>query len=84
MESLALEDGVGRILGCVVKEEAEMADNEILFSDAGRAYQANINQQVSMTTEDHARKRETDYCGYAIADGKIISDRASSLLRKKA
>lgn len=75
--------GAGRIFGCVVKEEAGMDDGEFLFSEAGRAYQMNINQQITMTTEDHAKKRMTDYCGYAIVDGRIVCDKASSLLRKK-
>ncbi len=32
-------------------------------------------------TEDHVKARNTDYCGYAIADGGVISTKAHSLLK---
>ena len=79
----AINGGVYRILGCMVKEDGSMKDGEILFSDAARGYQANINKQISVITEEHAKERTTDYCGYAIADGAPITTKAHALLKPK-
>ena len=73
--------GVYRVLGCAVKEDGSMQDGEILFSDAGRGYHANINKQVSVSTEEHIKERTTDYCGYAIADGAPVTMKAHALLK---
>ena len=35
----------------------------------------------TVMTEDHVKARNTDYCGYAIADGGVISTKAHSLLK---
>lgn len=80
----AINGGVYRILGCIVKEDGSMTDGEILFSDAKKGYQANINKQISVLTEEHTKQRTTDYCGYAIADGAPITNKAHSLLKVKA
>lgn len=77
----AINGGVYRILGCTVKEDGSMADGEILFSDAARGYHANINKQVSMSTEEHIKDRTTDYCGYAIVDGAPVTMKAHALLK---
>lgn len=74
--------GVGRVLGCVVKEDDSMSDGEILFSNAQRGYTANVNKQISVTTENHVKQRNTDYCGYAIVDGNIITAKAHALLKQ--
>ena len=79
-----INGGVYRILGCVVKEDGSMNDGEILFSDAAKGYQANINKQISVLTEEHAKERTTDYCGYAIADGAPVTTKAHALLKPKA
>lgn len=76
-----INGGVYRILGCVVKEDGSMNDGEILFSDAAKGYQANINKQISVITEEHAKDRVTDYCGYAIADGAPVTTKAHALLK---
>lgn len=78
-----INGGVYRILGCVVKEDGSMKDGEILFSDAAKGYQANINKQISVLTEEHAKDRVTDYCGYAIADGAPVTTKAHALLKAK-
>lgn len=78
-----INGGVYRILGCVVKEDGSMKDGEILFSDAAKGYQANINKQISVMTEEHAKYRITDYCGYAIADGAPVTTKAHALLKAK-
>lgn len=74
--------GVGRVLGCIVKEDASMKDGEILFSNANRGYTANVNKQISVTTEEHVKLRNTDYCAYAIVDGNIITATAHALLKQ--
>ena len=72
--------GVFRILGMEVKEDDSMQDGEILFSNANRGYHMNINKEISMMTEEHVKARKTDYCGYAIMDGNILTSKAHALL----
>lgn len=79
----AINGGVYRVFGCVVKEDGSMQDGEILFSDAKRGYHANINKQISVSTEEHVKERTTDYCGYAIMDGIPMTTKAHCLLTKQ-
>lgn len=72
-----------RVLGMEVKEDDSMTDGEILMSNAFAGYHANINKEMTMLTEDHVKDRKTDYCGYAIMDGNIITSRAHALLITK-
>ena len=60
-----------------------MKDGEVLFSDAKKGYHANVNKQISVLTEDHAKERTTDYCGYAIEDGAPVTKKAHALLKPK-
>lgn len=76
--------GLFRILGIVVKEDDSMRKGEILFSNAKDGYHMNINKEISMMTEEHVKKRTTDYCGYAIMDGNILTSKAHALLTMKA
>lgn len=76
--------GVYRILSMEVKEDDSMKDGEILMSNPQRGYTANVNKNISMTTEDHAKVRTTDYCGYAIVDGNMVTSKAHALLKHKA
>lgn len=80
----AINGGVNRLLGSVVKEDGSMKDGEVLFSDAAKGYHANVNKQISVLTEDHAKERITDYCGYAIVDGAPMTTKAHALLKPKA
>lgn len=73
-------NGQIRILGVAVKEDDSMKDGEILFSNAGEGYHMNINKEISMMTEEHVKERKTDYCGYAIMDGNIVTSKAHALL----
>lgn len=73
--------GVYRALSMEVKEDDSMADGEILMSNPQRGYMANVNKEISMTTEDHAKERVTDYCGYAIVDGTMVTSKAHALLK---
>lgn len=70
-----------RVLGMQVKEDDSMLDGEILMSNAYMGYHNNTNKEITMTTEDHGKKRQTDYCGYAIMDGNIITEKAHALLQ---
>ena len=73
-------NGQIRILGMAVKEDDSMKDGEILISNPSDGYHMNINKEMTMMTEDHVKGRKTDYCGYAIMDGNIITDKAHVLL----
>ena len=75
--------GLFRILGMPVKEDDSMQNGEILMSNAYSGYHMNINKEVSMMTEDHVKDRLTDYVGYGIMDGNIITSKAHALLTKK-
>lgn len=72
--------GVYRVLGMIVKEDDSMLDGEILLSSAFVGYAANIDKDITVATEDHVKKRQTDYCGYAIVDGGVTYLKAHSLL----
>lgn len=73
-----------RVLGMEVKEDDSMADGEILLSNAFAGYHANINKEMTMLGEDHVKDRQTDYCGYAIMDGNVITSKAHALLKMKS
>lgn len=72
--------GEFRVLGMLVKEDDSMLDGEILLSNADAGYHTNINKEMSMMTEEHVKDRKTDYCGYAIMDGNVVTTKAHSLL----
>ena len=76
--------GVGRIFGVTVKKEdsAVLADHEILLGDVGEGYPMNINEDVTMYTEDHIKPRETDYMAYAIIDGAVLDTKAFAYIKK--
>lgn len=73
-----------RILGMPVKEDDSMGDGEILFSNAQDGYHLNVNKEISMMTEDHVKQRTTDYVGYGIMDGNIVTSKAHALLKEAA
>lgn len=77
-----IDGGVGTIFGKVVKEDDSIPEGNVLFGDAYSGYHANINKQVSLDSEDHKKKRETDYIAYAIADGGVRSTKAFALIKK--
>lgn len=69
-------DGVANILGFAVKEDASLSDDEILIGNVSQGYIFNVNEEMTMTVEDHATARKTDYVGYMIADGNVIDTKA--------
>ena len=67
-----------------VKEDDSMQDGEILMSNPAEGYHMNVNKEMSMTIEEHAKDRKTDYCGYAIMDGNALTTKAHALLKEAA
>lgn len=76
-------NGQIKILGMTVREDDSMNDGEILFSNPADGYHMNINKEMTMMTEEHVKARKTDYCGYAIMDGNIVTDKAHVLLTEE-
>lgn len=76
--------GQFRILGMLVKEDDSMKDGEMLFSNAADGYHLNVNKEVSMMTEEHVKDRVTDYVGYGIMDGNVVTTKAHALLTEAA
>lgn len=73
--------GVGRLFGRPVKEEDGMPEGYILIGNAGRGYVSNVNRSMTVTTEEHAKQRNTDHVGYMIVDGDVIDTKAFVLLK---
>lgn len=76
--------GVGRILGLTVKEDDSIPTGTIVIGNANKGYLANINQAMTLDSEDHKKKRVTDYIAYAIVDGDVVTTKAFALIKKGA
>lgn len=76
-------EGAGRILGVVVKEEGSIPVGDILLGNALQGYHANVNKQVTLDSEDRKKQRETDYLAYGIVDGDVRTTKAFALITKK-
>lgn len=74
--------GVGRIFGIPVVEEDAMNDGEILIGNMGAGYKENVSEPMKLVTEQHAKKRETDFVGYEVHDGGVIDEKAFAYLVK--
>lgn len=74
--------GVGRLFGLVVKEEDAIPDGEILIGNVAKGYVMNANENISMYQEDHVKARKTDYMGYAIVDGDVLTTKAFVLIKE--
>jgi len=66
----------------VVKEEDAVNEGEILIGNVGRGYAMNVNENMTIYTEEHIKKRYTDYMGYAIVDGDVLTNKAFALIRE--
>lgn len=73
--------GVGRIFGLVVKPDAAITDGSIVIGNAGQGLIFNVNEPLSITTEEHAKARTTDYVAYAVVDGGVVDTQAFALIR---
>ena len=74
--------GIGRLFGATIKEEDAVPAGELLVGDMARGYAANINEAITLDEEDHKKQRVTDYIGYAIVDGDVMTTKAFALLKK--
>ncbi|MEK4381169.1 phage major capsid protein [Aeribacillus sp. FSL K6-2848] len=77
------DGGVGRIFGLPVKEEDSVPDEAILIGNVARGYVMNVNENMTIYTEDHVKQRYTDYMSYAIVDGDVLTTKAFAYIRKK-
>lgn len=78
------DGAVARIFGVPVKIESAVADDAVLFGNMGKGYAANVNEEVSMTVEDHVSARNTDFGGYAILDGGVLNTKAFAYVKKSS
>lgn len=76
--------GVGRMFGLTVYEEDAAPANGAIFGNIAEGYVANCNENVTMYQEDHVKTRITDYMGYALVDGKVLTTKAFVYLKKSA
>ncbi|MED3026150.1 MULTISPECIES: phage major capsid protein [Bacillus cereus group] len=76
--------GIGRMFGLPVKEEDSVPEDAILFGNVARGYAANVNENMTIYTEDHVKQRYTDYMSYSIVDGDVLSTKAFALIKKAA
>ena len=75
-----INGGVMRMFGLPVKQDDSFADGQILLGNAAQGYAANVNKDITLETENHAKARTTDYCGYAIVDGGVLATDMFALL----
>ncbi|MDD9148153.1 phage major capsid protein [Sporolactobacillus sp. CQH2019] len=73
--------GVGRIFGMTVKPDAGLSAGNILFGATRQGLIFNVNEALSLVTEDHAKERTTDYVVYGVVDGDVIDEQAFALIR---
>ena len=74
--------GVGRMFGVPVKEEDSVPDGGILIGNVARGYVMNVNENMTIYTEDHVKQRYTDYMSYAIVDGDVLTTKAFAYIEK--
>jgi HK97 family phage major capsid protein len=73
--------GVGRMFGMVIKPDAAVTKNNILIGNPAQGLIFNINEPLSIATEDHVKARTTDYAAYTIVDGDVMDEKAFALIR---
>ena len=73
--------GVGRMLGFVVKADAGVSADSVLFGNANKGYVFNTNEPMSLATEEHVKARTVDYAAYTIVDGAVLDTKAFALLK---
>lgn len=76
--------GVGKIFGYTVKADAGIPDGEILFGNPGVGAVKNVNVPLSITIDDHAKARETDYVGYTVVDSDVLDVTAFAIMEAPA
>ncbi len=76
--------GVGRMLGFVVKADAGVSANSVIFGNANKGYVFNTNEPMTLATEEHVKARTVDYAAYTIVDGAVLDTKAFALLKKSS
>lgn len=71
----AVDGGVGRIFGCVVKADGGVPKGTIIIGNA-KGYALNENLAVSVESERNLKKRKTGFSGYTIQDGNVTHEKA--------
>lgn len=64
------DSGVGKVLGYEVVEDSAMPDNTLLLGDFTHYYRCNIQEDLSVHTQDNVKERATNFMAYAIIDSK--------------
>ena len=76
-----ISGGVMRMFGIAVKADDSLLDGQVLLGNARQGYAANVNKNITLETENHAKTRTTDYCAYAIVDGGVLATDMFALLK---
>ena len=79
-----ISGGVGRLFGHVVYEEDAVPENAMLLANVQRGYRMNVQEEISLLRDEYMTKRQTEFMGYAILDGKPITTKAFVYLKKTA
>jgi HK97 family phage major capsid protein len=75
------DGGVGRMFGLVVKPDAGVSADSIIIGNASKGLIFNINEPMSVATEEHVKARTTDYAAYTVVDGDVMDEKAFALIR---
>ena len=67
-----------------VYEEDAVPDNAMLLANVARGYRMNVQEEISLLRDEYMTKRQTEFMGYAILDGKPITTKAFVYLKKSA
>ena len=76
--------GITRIFGIPVKTDDALEDGQVILSAAAAGYIANVNKDMTLSTEEHVKARTADYCAYAIVDGGVTSTKCHAYLKADA
>lgn len=76
------EGGVGRIFGLRVKEDDSIPEDGVLIGNVAKGYAINVNEDMTIYTQEHVTKRKTDYMAYSIVDGDVKTSKAFAYIRK--
>ena len=74
--------GVGRIFGLPVLEEDALNQGEIIIGNMSLGYRSNVQEDMRLVTEQHAKGRKTDFVAYEVNDGGVYDTKAYAYLVK--
>ena len=75
--------GVGRIFGVVVKEDDSVEDDGILLGNIKKGYACNVNENMTIYTEEKVTLRRTNYMAYSLIDGAPLTNKAFVYIQLK-